>query len=352
MRDPYSILGVSRDASKMAIKVAFRNLAKKWHPDNDQENPLFHKKFQEINEAYNTLINDKKRKQFDASDIRNIFKRMRNDKSGYYADYKSNSTSSNNSHNENNNYKTSSLNTAGTENLYNTSGLNDAPINATEKFANILKNSNARGQFSDILKNSKTDEPLKSSRAKNNKVEKSLGRNINYTVSVSPNDAIDGTKKRIRLFNGQWIDVIIPPHTKNGQVLRIKGKGLQGEGSGRRGDVMIKIEVEAPDIFRLEEDKVFIDIPITLSEAIKGTVIPIPTLAGSVLLNIPVGVNNGHTMRIKNKGITMDNKKKGDLFAVIRIIMPPNADKELKLFIEKWSKNNPYEVRSHFNKLL
>ncbi len=332
MNDPYTILGVPKDASKMTIKSAFRRLAKQWHPDKDKDNPLYHQKFQEINEAYHLLMNEKRRKQFDTYDIQNIFRRMRRNPADAYADAQS--------HKSYNSYDNvaSSIHTENAE-IHEDSPSRDMP--ATKQFSALLKKREWQNR------KNKTDTTLNS-----RKTSPAAGRDIHYSVEIPPNDAMNGTKKPVRLFNGQWVEVIIPPQTKDKQVLRLKGKGLQGENNGARGDLLMTVHVKEPDLFRVEGERVYLDVPLTLTEALEGCRIPVPTLLGPVLLSIPAGVNHGHTLRLKGKGMLTEHKVRGDFFAVVRIVMPPGADANFKKWIADWEEKHPYDVRKHFSHLV
>jgi len=287
MRDPYDTLGVPRNASAAVIKTAYRKLARQHHPDTAPNNPKSEDRFKELSTAYNILSDAKKRGSYDRGEI----DAMGNPVAG--------------------------------PRMYQSSGPG--------------RQGRARSPFDDFFKR------------RNNHRSGSLrvdGSDVSYSLKVDFLDAALGSNKTVSMTNGKRLAVSVPPGTKNAQVLRLKGQGMDGIGGGKSGDAHVEIIVKPDDLYRQEGDDIHLDLPISLPEAILGARIEVPTIHGSVKMNIPKGANSGTALRLKGKGIENKKKKsKGNQVVTLKVMLPKDADKELTDFIEKWAKKNDYDVR-------
>jgi DnaJ-class molecular chaperone len=120
---------------------------------------------------------------------------------------------------------------------------------------------------------------------------------------------------------------------------------MPGLGGGAAGDALVEITVEPHPAFRVDGDDVRAEIPVTLAEAILGGRVLTETIDGPVRVTIPEGSNTGTTLRLKGKGLAKDGNKRGDHFAVLKILLPARSDPELVEFIRAWSSKRPYSVR-------
>jgi DnaJ-class molecular chaperone len=282
--NPYTVLGVSRNASQSEIKKAFRKLARRLHPDSAPDDPGAEEKFKDVSRAYDLLSDPKKRAEYDEG------------------------------------WPPSGAN-----------GFGGARGRARRRWRN---ESNPFEEF------------FRQRAARERTGIKVKGANVSYNLRVDFLDAARGAKKRVKMANGKKLDVTVPPGTVNGQIFRLKGQGLAGIGGGEAGDALVEIEVAPHDFFQRDGIDVRVEIPVTLQEAVAGGKIDVPTIDGDVSLTLPEGSNTGTVLRLKGKGLAMSNDAgRGDQYVTLKVILPKKPDKALLDFVRKWGPKNPYSVR-------
>lgn len=293
MRDPYEVLGVKRSASADEIKKAYRQLAKKLHPDLNPGNADAAARFKDVSAAYDLLSDADKRARFDRGEI---------DASGaerperqYYRAY-----------------------AEGPEaNKYGGPGFDPEDI-----FADLFRSSRSRSF-------------------------KSRGADVSYVLPVEFLEAAAGTKKRVTMPDGRTIDVSIPPGTTDRQTLRLKGQGQPGFGGGPTGDAYIEVHIQPHAFFTRKDNDVHLELPVSLAEAVQGAKIAVPTVEGEVMMTIPKGSNTGSTLRLKGRGI-VDRKSntRGDQYVKLKVFLPDPADAELERFVAGWEAGKGDDVRA------
>jgi DnaJ-class molecular chaperone len=164
------------------------------------------------------------------------------------------------------------------------------------------------------------------------------------TCSPSCSRGVNGAKKQIQLPDGSVLDVTIPPGTRDGQVLRLRGKGRPGIGGGTPGDALIEIGVRPHPLFTRKGDDIHIELPISLREAVLGGKVKAPTPSGAVTVTIPKWSNTGKTLRLKGKGVPRPDGSKGDEFVTLKLVLPPKPDPDLEQFVAQW-KGGDYDPR-------
>jgi DnaJ-class molecular chaperone len=142
----------------------------------------------------------------------------------------------------------------------------------------------------------------------------------------------------------ETIDVKVPAGVKDGSRVRIRGRGQQVIG-GEAGDLYIVTKVLPHPYFRREGLDIYVDVPISLYEAIQGTKVDVPTLDGSVTLTIPPGTSSGAKLRIKGRGIERGGDK-GDQYVVVKVIVPKTMDDESKELLKQIEAKNPVNARA------
>jgi DnaJ-class molecular chaperone len=162
------------------------------------------------------------------------------------------------------------------------------------------------------------------------------GRDIRFTLDIDFIDAVNGAKRRISLAEGRTLDVAIPAGVESGQVLRLKNQGGPGVQGGPAGDALVELNVRPHAFFRRDGQDVHMDLNVSLSEAVEGARIQVPTPAGPVALTIPAGANTGKTLRLKGKGVA----GQGDQLVHLHVVLPETPDEDLKKFVKKWSKRD------------
>ena len=282
--DPYTILGVKKDASESDIRKAYRRLAKKLHPDLNPGDKKVEEQFKELSAAYDILGDAEKRARFDRGEI---------DASGaerpthrYYRDFAEGAS----------------------------------PYASDAGFADLS------GADEDVLSR------IFGARAQ----MRMRGADAHYRLRLEFLDAVNGGKHPITLPDGAALDIDIPAGVRDGQILRLRGKGQPGIGDAPAGDALIEIEVLPHPIFTRKGDDIHIDLPISLREAVLGAEVRVPTPSGAVLMTVPKWTNSGAVLRLKGKGVPRGEGGKGDEFVTLRVMLPEKPDPELEKFVAHW----------------
>ena len=284
--DPYKVLGVNKDASAGEIQKAYRRLAKKLHPDLNPGNKKAEEQFKEVSAAYALLSDPEKRARFDRGEI---------DASGqerpqqrYYRDFAD----------------------AGASRTYS-SGAGFADFADEDLFAEIF---GRRGRANLRMR----------------------GSDVHYQLEVDFLDAINGAKRQITLPDGAALEVTIPPGTRDGQMLRLRGKGRPGLGGGPPGDALIEIAVRPHPLFIRKGDDIHVELPIPLDQAVLGGRVTVPTPTGPVTMMVPKWSNSGSVLRLKGKGVPRRGGVRGDELVTLKVMLPERPDPELEKLIAQW----------------
>jgi DnaJ-class molecular chaperone len=172
------------------------------------------------------------------------------------------------------------------------------------------------------------------------------GQDVTASAAVTLEQLVSGSKVRVDLPTGRTLEVAIPPGTRSGSTIRLKGQGHPGTAGGQPGDALVTIEfVPHPD-FRVEGDTLRRDVAITLDEAVLGAKIRVPTLDGPVTLTVPPNTSGGRALRLKGKGLPRSGGERGDLLVNLRIVLPEGGDAELEALMRKWRTGQRYQARN------
>jgi DnaJ-class molecular chaperone len=175
------------------------------------------------------------------------------------------------------------------------------------------------------------------------------GGDLHFRLPIDFVESITGADRRLTLPLGGTLDVKIPPGLVDGQILRLKGKGAPGPGTGAAGDALIEVEVLPDPRFTRDGDNISLELPISLPEAVLGGQIRVPTPTGDVTMSVPKGSNTGTTLRLKGKGAPRRGGGNGDELVKLKVVLPKSPDPELEAFVSNWGKGkafNPREGRS------
>jgi DnaJ-class molecular chaperone len=324
MRDPYEVLGVSKSADEAQVKSAFRKLAKKLHPDANKHDPKAATHFAELNAAYEILGDDDKRKAFDRGEIDAEGKPRFRGFEGFGAGAHPGAGAGQGSHFESF--------TWGPDGFQQSGG---APGGGA-----------ARGGFEDILRDMFGGRARAGGQQQRFETEDFARpepqRDLHAAMTISLEEAANGTTTRLQLPTGKEVEVKIPAGLTSGQQIRLKGQGWPGRRGA--GDALITVDIAPHRFFTVDGRDVRLDLPVTLYEAVLGAKVRVPTLSGAVELAIPAGTNGGRTFRLKGKGLK-DKSGKGDLLATVRLVLPDSAGDELKDLMKKWRDDKPYDPR-------
>jgi DnaJ-class molecular chaperone len=301
--DPYAVLGVKREATQDEIRKAYRQLAKKLHPDLNPGDKQAEDKFKQVSAAYDVLGDAEKRGRYDRGEI---------DASGnerprerYYRDFQA-------------------------------AGAEEHAYSDNAGFADFADSE-------DILREM-------FSRRGGGGGERQFrlrGQDVLYRLPVEFLEAVNGATRRITMPDGGTIDVVIPAGTRDKQVLRLRGKGGAGLGGGAPGDALVEIEVSPHKFFKREGDDIHLELPISLSEAVLGGKLDVPTPTGSVRMTVPKGTNTGRVLRLKGKGAPNSTGGHGDEYVTLKVVLPETHDPELEAFVERWQAGKDHNPRRH-----
>jgi DnaJ-class molecular chaperone len=288
--DPYKTLGVARDATSDAIRKAYRKLAKKHHPDLNPGNKAAEEAFKKVAAANDLLSDPEKRARYDKGEI---------DASGVEKEpprtYR--------------HYAESGSGERYTQGDGASAGFGGE--NFEDIFASIFESRGGRTG------------PMR-------------GQDARYVLEAEFLDAVNGATRRLTLPDGQLLDVKIPPGTADGDVLRLRGRGEPGRNQGPAGDALIEIHVGPHRFYRREGQDIFMDLPISLSEAVLGGRINVPTPANEVAMTLKPHMDTGTELRLRGRGVPAHGKlPAGDLYVKLRVSIGPVDDK-LEEFLRGW----------------
>lgn len=297
-KDYYEILGVSPNAEKKVIQQTFRKLARKYHPDLNPGNKESEEKFKTINEAYQVLSDAEKRKKYD--ELRAQYQQWQQS-GGRQQDYNWQNWSAQPGQGEHVQY----ANPEDLEDLFGSA----SPY--SDFFNNIFGSGSG------------------SSRGSSPRTRR--GRDVEYAVDLTLKEAFQGAERLLEI-DGHHIQASIPPGVRTGSRVRLSGQGEPGQNSGPAGDLYLVVNILPNDIFEREGDDLHIDVPVDIFTAIAGGETRIPTLERPLILKIPLRTNAGQSFRLRGKGMPHlgDPKTRGDLFALVKLVLPdPLTDQEV-----------------------
>jgi DnaJ-class molecular chaperone len=173
------------------------------------------------------------------------------------------------------------------------------------------------------------------------------GSDVRARLDIDLEDSITGVTRRITFGDGKSLDVTIPKGAAEGQVLRLRGQGQPGRGGGPSGDALIELSIRPHPLYRREGADLYMDLPVSVPDAVLGAKIAAPTPDGPVTLTVAKGSNSGVILRLKGRGaVDAETGKRGALFAKLMVTLPDPPDKALESFAEIWRKDRPYTPKT------
>jgi DnaJ-class molecular chaperone with C-terminal Zn finger domain len=316
MRTYYDILGIKKGASEKEIKSAYRRLARKNHPDMNQGDKAAEERFKEISEAYEVLA-DKKQHE--------IYNQVGHQ--AWKAGYKQGGPP------------------PGTGGPH-FGGFRPGPGQGfPEDFfrqgpSSRRVNVDADDVLSDLNLNDILGGLFGGGRGRRRKAATpERGEDIQSRLAVAMADALRGGERKITIMgengNSETLTVKIPSAIREGQRIRLAGKGGPGIRGGPPGDLLIEIMYEPDDRFVREGDNLTMDVTVPFSVAALGGTASVATLDGAAELKIPAGTQGGQRMRLKGKGLPRKAGERGDLYARVRVAVPRRLDDEGRKLVEK-----------------
>ncbi len=288
-KDFYDILGVSETATESDIKRAYRELAKKYHPDKHKGDANAEARFKEISEAYATLNDPKKRAQYD---------QMRRFGGGNFS---------------------------GNFQNFNFEDLGDI-LGGGFRGRRTAGGGGFADLFGDLFggSHSYARQPQK-------------GQDVSSDLTIPFDVAVRGGKQMINI-NGQKINVNIPEGTETGKKIRLRGQGRPGMGSGASGDLIISITVAPHPQFKRQGADIYSTVSVNMVQAALGSKVSVQTYdKGAVNLKIPAGTQNGKLFKLRGMGVTIDGVQ-GDHFVEVHILMPDRLDAKSQKILADFAK--------------
>jgi DnaJ-class molecular chaperone len=310
-KDLYAILGVSRTATADEIKRAYRALAKKYHPDQNRNDATAEARFKEIQHAYSVLNDKDKRARYDqfgeigAGDLRTK---------------------------------------PGGEKVY-TWGTSGQTINVEdlESLFSAFGGGFSGGGFAGGVEESASpfERFFRGRSRRSRQPAATRGQDLTRRINLAFEQAVRGVTIEVDLGTRsprgkrEMIEVNIPPGVEDGAKIRVRGKGTPGVGGGPNGDLYLVCAVRPHARFRRSGRDILLDIPVSISQAVLGAKVDVPTLDGDVTLTIPPGTSSGSKMRLRGKGVPAHNGAPvGDQFVVVQIVVPKTLTEEQRRLFE------------------
>ncbi len=326
IRNYYELLGVKRDASADEIKQAFRQLARKYHPDLNPGDKTAEDKFKEISEAYEILSDRSKRSQYDkfagfwrknrTKTAPNNPPRDRSDEDDFSDDF--------------NTFIDRLLGRKKEESTSNYS--NERSSRTDAQTARNTRNNERRSS-----RTGTAERPDRNTFAQAQSPVRP--KNLEAELTLPLDRAYLGGRERITIQeDGRSLEVDMPPGMTPGQKIRLRGQGIAG------GDLYLKINVSPHQFFRLAGIDIYCQLPVTPAEAVLGGFVEVPTLDGLVKISLPQSIASGQKLRLAGKGFPADDGKRGDQLLEIQIVVPKNpppAERELYQKLRDLESFNP-----------
>ncbi len=309
MRDPYTVLGVKRDADADAIKRAFRKLAKSHHPDYNKNDPKAAERFAEVNSAYEVLGDEAKRKAFDRGEIDAEGKTRGFEQAfgggagagGFRFDF-------------------------GPGGPFH--GARGGPGGAAGG-----AQGGARDFFSDLFRQFEGGGSGAPPAGTGRRAAVPPGEDVSIEAVISLEEVATGGARRVALPDGRAVELNIPKGVANGGTLRLKGRGHPSPFGGTPGDVLVNLRYGTHGVFQVEGADLRANISVALKEAVLGGTQRVATLTGAVELTIPPWSSGGKVFRLKGKGLPL-KEKSGDLLVTLQIDLGA-PDAELEAFLRR-----------------
>ncbi|MER9917520.1 MULTISPECIES: DnaJ C-terminal domain-containing protein [unclassified Mesorhizobium] len=301
MRDPYEVLGVAKNASAKDIKSAYRKLAKKYHPDQNPNDPKAKDRFAAANQAYEVVGDEKNRAAFDRGEIdadgKPKFQGFEGAAGGGdpFGGFRRQQGA------------------GGSRFEFRSGRPGGDPFDGnSDIFSQIFNDafSGARGAGT------------------GDRRQQATAADLNVTLDVTIEEIATAEKVTAMFPDGRKIAVKLPVYVEDGQTIRLKGQGEQGP--GQPGDALVKIRIRRHPRYRIEGRDLHADLEVALADAVLGAKVPVDTPTGRLAVNIPAWSSSDKVLRLKGRGLPEKAGGHGDLYAHVRIMLPEGGDSELE----------------------
>jgi len=298
MNELYQRLGIAKSASQAELKKAYRELAKKLHPDRNPDNKRIADKFKDVTAAYSLLSDESQRGRYDRGEI---------DENG-----------------------SQRANAGAAPGGFGRGGFGNSRRTGAFGF------DDADDLFSDFFRFTGRKGGKKQKENPYTSAGRNKGLDISYQVTVGFEESITGGSRRLKLNDGRSVDIRVPAGIKDGQVIRLSGQGGPGVGGAPKGDALVEVRVSEHPYYDRDGDDILLDLPISVTEAVLGGDIQLPTPSGRLTIRIPPNSSSGNKLRLKGKGVQKKGAKVGNMFVTLKIVLPESRDLKLEKMIKEW----------------
>ncbi|QIM22651.1 DnaJ domain-containing protein [Phycicoccus sp. HDW14] len=314
-KDFYAILGVPKDADEAAIKKAYRKLARKHHPDQNAGDTAAEQRFKDIGEANAVLSDPKQRQEYDA--VRSM--------AGGGARFRAGAGGPGGA--------------SGFEDIFSAFGGGGG--GSRVRFSSGGPGQQTGGEdINDILAQmfgggagAAGGDPFGGTGFRGTRGPRP-GADVNARTTLGFRDAVEGSTVTLTTVDGQRVTTKIPAGVRDGQKIRLRGKGGQGDPGAPKGDLILTVAVDKHPVFGRDGDHLTVDLPVTFAEAALGATVPVPTLDGSsVRVKVAPGTPSGRVLRVKGRGVA-GRHGTGDLLARVQVVVPQRLSDEARRAVE------------------
>lgn len=311
--DYYETLNLTKNATAEDIKKAYRKLARQYHPDRNPGDKGAAARFKDIQQAYDTLSDPEKKKLYDQ----------------YGPDYEQAARAAQAGFGGQGPF-TFRWGSGGPQG--GAEGVDPRMFQSI--FEQMMGGAGAAGGAHPFEEMTGTGRRKRGRRGP-------VPQDVEQTLAVDFLTAARGGVRETTTLEGHTVSVRIPPGIEDGKILRLRGQGLHG------GDLLVTIHVQPHAYFKREGQDLIVDLPLTISEAMLGTKVDVPTLAGTVALTIPAGTSSGQRLRIRGQGLPKPDGTRGDQYVQVKIAVPKHLDQDGKELIQEFARKHPYNPREH-----
>jgi curved DNA-binding protein len=294
-KDYYEVLGVPRDASQDDVRRAYRRLARKYHPDLNQDTDA-EERFKELGEAYEVLSDPDKRERYDRLGTQ------------WHAQEEA------------------------------PGATNFEDFFAGQGFGDGVRVEFGDAGFSEFFERLFGDGAVRTSGPLR-------GLDREAVLELSLEDALAGGRRRLSLEDGRSIEVNLPAGVREGQRIRLADQGAPGRDGGPAGDLYLLVQLKPHPKFRRRGEDLDVELAVAPWEAALGATVPVPTLTGTARVRVPAGSSSGRRLRLRGRGLPKHGGGHGDLHAIVRVTVPKHISDEERELFEKLSEVSDFDPR-------
>lgn len=346
-KDFYRLLEVDKEADQAAIKKSYRRLAQRLHPDANPDDPKAAERFKEVSEAYSVLSDPERRKEYDQ--VRSLGAGAFGGSPGGAGPFGGQQVR----------FEDLLGGLGGIGDLFRFGGGRRGPQRGSDVSATLDMT------FEEAVKGTtasvRIESPDACSRCAGSGAEPGTSFDVcagcggtgtvasdqGFFSFTNPCPQCSGSGRTLdspcvkcrgsgRERRARTIKVRIPAGVKDGNTIRLRGRGSPGVRGGPAGDLLVEVRVAEHPTFTRQGDDLLLKLPVTFTEAALGTKVSVPTLNGPVTLKIPAGTSSGRTFRVRKEGVRRDKGRPGDLLVTVQVTVPPKLPKEARKLLEKF----------------